>query len=55
MSDHQEVTYTLDFGVRGRRGLENQATRRPAMVSPDRTRIGSGDALSRKRTDNQCK
>ena len=30
MSDHQEVTYTLDFGVRGRRGLENQATRRPS-------------------------
>jgi len=29
MSDRQEVTYTVDFEVRGRRGRNNQATDRP--------------------------
>jgi hypothetical protein len=29
MSNAQEVTYTLDFEIRRRRGLENQAERRP--------------------------
>ena len=30
MSAHQEVTYTVEFGVRRRRGRESQAARRPS-------------------------
>ena len=30
MSAHQEVTYTVEFGIRRRRGRKNQVARRPS-------------------------